>query len=286
MHFKETVAQIILSIAVVNMIFQQASDPADCNVNIRHWVFVSWLLMGSKYLSVNDIGDMTPMKLYCGKSFSNPITFYWMVRGIINLAKAQGPKCYQENSQWLVILLVVFGMMSILIFLLGSIMLVAYFLQRVAHRILSRIYGQERVDQMPLFRMNFFINLQMRQVIANPNLSITDIEQLRNKIEKVVSDRDMSNERFVEDPCPICLETFQLEETYIPLKCNHNYHSACLSNWLDKNSSCPMCKDEVRIEDYNHSPREEVNLHDDHTTLELNPARDLTTSATEIRSDA
>src|SRR5437868_2412199 len=48
----------------------------------------------------------------------------------------------------------------------------------------------------------------------------------------------------VSDECPICCE--KMEETanlVITVCCKkHLFHEACLTTWLKKNNSCPMCR--------------------------------------------
>ena len=43
--------------------------------------------------------------------------------------------------------------------------------------------------------------------------------------------------------CTICFDEFELNQTVIQLKCNHNYHINCIKEWLCNNSNkCPLCK--------------------------------------------
>ena len=43
--------------------------------------------------------------------------------------------------------------------------------------------------------------------------------------------------------CPICHEL--LDYTSVSGRCNHNFHFGCLDRWLQLNSSCPYCRDEI-----------------------------------------
>lgn len=40
--------------------------------------------------------------------------------------------------------------------------------------------------------------------------------------------------------CPICLE--KIKDDIKITFCNHYYHSKCITEWLDKNSTCPLCR--------------------------------------------
>lgn len=46
--------------------------------------------------------------------------------------------------------------------------------------------------------------------------------------------------------CVICLDDFQKGENCCVLSsCKHVFHSGCFMQWLDKNQSCPLCRDPV-----------------------------------------
>ncbi|MBG02262.1 MAG: hypothetical protein CL470_08335 [Acidimicrobiaceae bacterium] len=45
--------------------------------------------------------------------------------------------------------------------------------------------------------------------------------------------------------CSICLEDFQQKEKIIILECYHYYHSKCITEWLESNNSCPLCRDQL-----------------------------------------
>jgi hypothetical protein len=40
---------------------------------------------------------------------------------------------------------------------------------------------------------------------------------------------------------------FHKEEKVKDLKCNHNFHSKCISDWLKINKSCPLCKADLSL---------------------------------------
>jgi hypothetical protein len=45
--------------------------------------------------------------------------------------------------------------------------------------------------------------------------------------------------------CTICLEDFNLGEHIRSLTCNHIYHKDCIDDWLTRNNSCPVCRQEA-----------------------------------------
>ena len=50
----------------------------------------------------------------------------------------------------------------------------------------------------------------------------------------------MSNET-----CSICLESFAKNEKISLLSCNHTFHKQCITEWFKKDTSCPICRQNV-----------------------------------------
>ena len=42
--------------------------------------------------------------------------------------------------------------------------------------------------------------------------------------------------------CRICLKEYELKDYVALTQCNHNFHSWCIAEWMDKNNYCPLCK--------------------------------------------
>lgn len=42
--------------------------------------------------------------------------------------------------------------------------------------------------------------------------------------------------------CSICIEKFENQTEVLQLPCKHYYHKECIEKWLDKNTSCPLCR--------------------------------------------
>eukprot|EP00045_Choanoeca_perplexa_P006093 m.51872 g.51872 ORF g.51872 m.51872 type:complete len:280 (+) comp13460_c0_seq1:530-1369(+) len=42
--------------------------------------------------------------------------------------------------------------------------------------------------------------------------------------------------------CPICLDDEDVENVVQLNRCHHAFHSACLNVWLEKNTTCPVCR--------------------------------------------
>ncbi|KAL5079746.1 hypothetical protein RYX36_008167 [Vicia faba] len=72
--------------------------------------------------------------------------------------------------------------------------------------------------------------------------------------------------------CSICLSKFEdVEILRLLPKCKHAFHIDCIDHWLEKHSSCPICRHKVNIEDettfaYSNSLRMLVN---DESNIEI-----------------
>lgn len=49
--------------------------------------------------------------------------------------------------------------------------------------------------------------------------------------------------------CCICLNRLNLNDMMIT-KCNHHIHKSCLTQWVNINCSCPMCRTNLNPNDY------------------------------------
>ena len=47
----------------------------------------------------------------------------------------------------------------------------------------------------------------------------------------------------LEEKCIICHDT----NLNIKLECNHLYHFKCISKWIDKKDSCPLCRRNIKL---------------------------------------
>lgn len=49
--------------------------------------------------------------------------------------------------------------------------------------------------------------------------------------------------------CPICTEEFQYDDSVYKLPCHHYFHIDCVTPWLKKNCTCPVCRRELPTDD-------------------------------------
>jgi hypothetical protein len=57
----------------------------------------------------------------------------------------------------------------------------------------------------------------------------------------------------VRKQCSICLAPYEISESVRTLSCMHQYHSHCIDHWLESNSTCPICKFDIVLEQPNFS---------------------------------
>ena len=68
--------------------------------------------------------------------------------------------------------------------------------------------------------------------------------------KEVNFDKEVNNV-FGQSTCMICQEDFEYEERVTMIKqCSHLFHKDCLLCWYDRNQNCPICKQSLKIDDY------------------------------------
>lgn len=57
----------------------------------------------------------------------------------------------------------------------------------------------------------------------------------------------------IAENCPICLDEFNNSSgnsvEKISLSCNHIYHKGCIGEWVIKNNTCPLCRQNLNFQD-------------------------------------
>jgi len=50
-----------------------------------------------------------------------------------------------------------------------------------------------------------------------------------------------------EGQCSICIEPFNSTRTSVVLQCSHKFHEKCIKEWLEKELTCPNCRQPLLI---------------------------------------
>lgn len=85
--------------------------------------------------------------------------------------------------------------------------------------------------------------LSLEEKIGYVNKGFTKEQIIKIPIKKYHKDDNAP-----PDKCVIC--QFDIEEgnSIKMLSCEHFYHEKCIDMWLQKEKSCPFCKNEVSID--------------------------------------
>lgn len=51
------------------------------------------------------------------------------------------------------------------------------------------------------------------------------------------------------DNCAICLCDYTEEKDCMRIKCNHMFHSRCITDWFNRSPTCPICRYDLSILD-------------------------------------
>ena len=80
---------------------------------------------------------------------------------------------------------------------------------------------------------------------TNRNVPLS-LQDIMNSTEiSVYNENENENENLI---CSVCQAPIQVNETIRKLKgCNHKFHINCIDNWLVNNTTCPICRQDVRI---------------------------------------
>ncbi len=62
---------------------------------------------------------------------------------------------------------------------------------------------------------------------------------------KIFSDILQIEGLYNDTSCSICFDNFENDEQVKILPCKHYFHISCINKWLDKNTSCPMCRQDI-----------------------------------------
>ena len=90
--------------------------------------------------------------------------------------------------------------------------------------------------------MMSFLDLMVEVEVEQPkSKSKSKSNQLNLKLE--------TETKITQGCCSICLEEFIEEDICRRLvNCTHLFHNHCVSQWLQKQPSCPLCRTKIKIQ--------------------------------------
>ncbi|ANQ07608.1 Zinc finger protein [Plasmodium coatneyi] len=91
------------------------------------------------------------------------------------------------------------------------------------------------------------VSSSAREQPASGNKKIGTRAKLKENNDYLIVHFDIKkNENNNLKICSICYENYQHNESLIFLPCTHNFHKACIIEWINKKSTCPICKINIK----------------------------------------
>ena len=78
----------------------------------------------------------------------------------------------------------------------------------------------------------------LRYMIENGYLVV---EPVRKQGDQKIKDSFVTVD---DNSCPICMMEYR-EEKVLTLDCNHKFHSACIRDWNQAGTTCPVCRADI-----------------------------------------
>ncbi|KGN62489.1 probable E3 ubiquitin-protein ligase RHG1A isoform X1 [Cucumis sativus] len=105
---------------------------------------------------------------------------------------------------------------------------------------MADIYDRHRDMRLDVDNMSYEELLALEERIGNVNTGLNEetiVARLKQK--KRVNAVDSQVE---EEPCCVCQEEYVDGEDIGTLECGHDFHTACIKQWLMQKNLCPICK--------------------------------------------
>eukprot|EP00834_Sanchytrium_tribonematis_P002207 NODE_63_length_26141_cov_1.022656.p18 type:complete len:179 gc:universal NODE_63_length_26141_cov_1.022656:14673-15209(+) len=101
---------------------------------------------------------------------------------------------------------------------------------------------QDTINQLPTRLAGSHDNIvDLTESGLNAQRDVIDLTDEKWEWKLTIA-KHKNNDNVLEETCSICLEHYKRNEKCIELKCNHVFHRACVSHWLQQNNSCPLCR--------------------------------------------
>ncbi|XP_049398043.1 E3 ubiquitin-protein ligase ATL42-like [Solanum stenotomum] len=158
---------------------------------------------------------------------------------LLNIVKANDyntfqelPSTQDETNNFRPSIAVVIGILSIMFSLTFLLLLYAKFCRRSPLALHNAMQiDQDGLTTLPMARVSSGIDKTIIESL--PFFRFSLLKGSRQGLE-----------------CAVCLSRFEdVEVLRLLPKCKHAFHTKCIDQWLEKHSSCPLCRHKVCIED-------------------------------------
>lgn len=114
---------------------------------------------------------------------------------------------------------VLFVSISFIVLMLISLAwLVFYYVQRFRY-----IHAKDRLERKLCTQAKRALNIISTSVLKKDDLEMKDFSET----------------------CAVCIETYRVADVVRILPCKHQFHKACIDQWLLEKRTCPMCKMDI-----------------------------------------
>ena len=78
------------------------------------------------------------------------------------------------------------------------------------------------------------------------------LKSIENKYRSQITSYEFKEENNSKNTadCAVCLEYFENADSILQTGCKHEFHEACLKEWLNDNGTCPMCRRNIRPDQF------------------------------------
>ena len=92
----------------------------------------------------------------------------------------------------------------------------------------------------------YYHNFDLLNILTKKHVimgkAVSRSERNISTLKRSESDSLKSPSTVESEECAICLEEVEVGKRTLTLSCGHVYHIACIVEWLDVDSSCPLCR--------------------------------------------
>ena len=111
---------------------------------------------------------------------------------------------------------------------------------------------------------------------------LTKDEISKNTIEfKFGTGRNWNTKDIEWDNCAICIDEFkQSEDVRLLYSCRHVFHVKCVDQWLTDNTTCPICRQDVKqVEE----PNPSVDMHEEQSLQQSTTSSEISAENTNLQ---
>lgn len=107
-------------------------------------------------------------------------------------------------------------------------------------------YNETSMSEYTKDNIQFMLTILLFLSFCSSFIHIFDncIRKCKHRL-KLSTYKIVSDDNLLLDECPICLESYKINDKVINLECRHSFHKKCIYIWLNKNNTCPQCRENI-----------------------------------------